>query len=73
MSTPDRIWKDVPDYRVRFLLATPAREAADDLLAALEDAERSMEEFCRDQHPDNVCCHTLRAMRAAIAKAKGEE
>lgn len=83
---PDRIWADPPEtfdgmdvWRsepggkgIPFLRATPAREAADDLLAVMEDAERSMEEFCRDQHPDNVCCHTLRAMRAAIAKAMGE-
>ena len=48
------------------------REINRDLLAALIDARETLIEVCLGQHPDNVCCHHLRAARAAIAKAKGE-
>lgn len=47
------------------------RAVATELLAALKDAEIVIAEVCVDQHPDNVCCHTLAHVRAAIAKAEG--
>jgi hypothetical protein len=47
--------------------------AAPDLLEALIDAEVTLAQICEGQHPDNVCCHHLRAARAAIAKAKGNQ
>lgn len=43
--------------------------AAPDMLAALQDARVTLAQVCEGQHPDNVCCHHLRAADAAIAKA----
>lgn len=47
--------------------------AAPDLLEALEGAILTLEQVCEGQHEDNVCCHHLRAARAAIDKARGEK
>lgn len=43
--------------------------AAPDMLAALIAASETLRQVCEGQHPDNVCCHDLRAVEAAIAKA----
>ena len=46
--------------------------AAPDMLAALRDAERAVDELCVGQSPENECCLILGRIRAAIAKAEGE-
>jgi hypothetical protein len=46
--------------------------AAVDLLEALRAALPVLEQTCEGQHPDNVCCHALRQVIAAIAKAEGK-
>ena len=52
-----------------YLLATPAREAADDMLAALEELADLMESVRQgDYTPDSFTCQPA---RAAIAKARG--
>jgi hypothetical protein len=40
------------------------------LVAALREAEGVIAEVCVDQHPDNVCCHVLRQVRAALAEVE---
>jgi hypothetical protein len=40
------------------------------LVAVLREAEGVIAEVCVDQHPDNVCCHVLRQVRAALAEVE---
>lgn len=44
--------------------------AAPDMLAALKECRETLRQICEGQHPDNVCCHHLGAVDAAIAKAE---
>lgn len=43
--------------------------AAPTMLAALIECRETLRQICEGQHPDNVCCHHLRAVDAAIDKA----
>lgn len=80
--TPDRIWawqEDDDFMRAKphgvsvsqeYLLATPTREAAPDLLAALIDAKAMLQLLST---PDDAMAQSvLQQTRAAIAKTKGE-
>lgn len=44
----------------------------DDLVAALASAECAVDQLCTGQDPANECWNTLRAIRSALAKARGE-
>lgn len=46
--------------------------AAPEMLSALEGALPSLLQLCEGQHPDNLCCHALRSVVAAITKAGGQ-
>jgi hypothetical protein len=46
--------------------------AAPDLYEALETAELGIQELCNGQHPENECWNTLKTVRAALAKARGD-
>ncbi|MBQ2263230.1 MAG: hypothetical protein II336_17950 [Loktanella sp.] len=58
------------DDAAEYLLATPAREAADDLLAALEEANTLLQSVPALKNNQRVT-DAVHANRAAIAKAKG--
>jgi hypothetical protein len=90
MTAPDQIWAfDCGDWTdfdqseelwdphepwFKYLRATPAREAADDLLAALDAADAHFGPFAEitingAHDPDDV--RVVALIRAAIARAKG--
>lgn len=88
-QTPDRIWMGAPsddnhhdfwfepdEGGTPYLFATPAREAADDLLEALEGLVAANEQWNEAMtdiigRAPNWSDDYLDAARAAIAKAKG--
>ena len=43
-----------------------------EMLDALLSAEGAVEQLCQGQIPENECWNTLRSIRTAIAKARGE-
>jgi hypothetical protein len=65
MSDGDEIAELYNADHARLIAASP------DMLAALTECRETLRQVCEGQHPDNVCCHHLRAVDAAIAKAEG--
>lgn len=59
-------WHECPNF------IRQTKEAHDALVEALKIAELGIEELCNEQHPDNECWNTLKTVRAALAKARGE-
>jgi hypothetical protein len=87
-QTPDRIWatgneamgswnstqvnpNTAPEQTV-FLRATPAREAADDLLVAAKMTDAVMSEVAARVGPQHAWWDIIFDIRAAIAKARGQ-
>ena len=50
-----------------------AISAAPDMYEALKAARETLMQVCEGQHEDNVCCHHLHAVEAALAKAEGRQ
>jgi hypothetical protein len=70
-----QIHEDCDDVAMPFLEAKSnaiLAAASKHMLEALINARETLRQICEGQHPDNVCCHNLREVDAAIAAAKGD-